>query len=53
MRTEITEALTRAFFREWARVGYSGLSLERVARLGRRWESCALQALARKGRYGQ
>lgn len=45
MRIEVTEALTRAFFEEWARAGYSGLSLERVARsagvgkaaLYRRW----------------
>ena len=33
MRFEVTEALTRAFFQEWARTGYSSLSLERVARL--------------------
>lgn len=32
MRTEVTEALTRAFFNDWASAGYSGLSLERVAR---------------------
>lgn len=45
MRADVTEALTRAFFQEWARAGYSGLSLERVARsagvgkaaLYRRW----------------
>lgn len=45
MRADVTDALTRAFFQEWARVGYSGLSLERVARsagvgkaaLYRRW----------------
>jgi AcrR family transcriptional regulator len=45
MRADVTEALTRAFFEEWARAGYSGLSLERVARsagvgkaaLYRRW----------------
>lgn len=45
MRADVTEALTRAFFEEWARTGYSGLSLERVARsagvgkaaLYRRW----------------
>ena len=45
MRADVTEALTRAFFEAWARTGYSGLSLERVARsagvgkaaLYRRW----------------
>lgn len=45
MRADVTEALTRAFFQEWARAGYSALSLERVARsagvgkaaLYRRW----------------
>lgn len=45
MRSDVTEALTRAFFQEWACTGYSGLSLERVARsagvgkaaLYRRW----------------
>jgi AcrR family transcriptional regulator len=45
MRADVTDALTRAFFQEWARAGYSGLSLERVARsagvgkaaLYRRW----------------
>lgn len=45
LRADVTEALTRAFFQEWARSGYSGLSLERVARsagvgkaaLYRRW----------------
>lgn len=45
MRDDVTEALTRVFFEEWARTGYSGLSLERVARtagvgkaaLYRRW----------------
>ncbi len=44
-RVEITDALTRAFFGEWARVGYSAVSLERVAKeagvgkaaLYRRW----------------
>jgi AcrR family transcriptional regulator len=46
---EVTKALTRAFFEEWARVGYSALSLERVAKnagagkaaLYRRWTSKA------------
>lgn len=45
MRADVTDALTRAFFQEWARAGYSALSLERVARsagvgkaaLYRRW----------------
>lgn len=45
MRTEITDSLTRAFFSEWARVGYTAVSLERVAKaagvgkaaLYRRW----------------
>lgn len=44
-RGDVTEALTRVFFEEWARAGYAGLSLERVARtagvgkaaLYRRW----------------
>jgi AcrR family transcriptional regulator len=52
MRPEVTEALTRAFFHEWARTGYSGLSLERVARsagvgkaaLYRRWPEKAVMA---------
>lgn len=46
-RPAVTEALIRALFREWARVGYAALSLERVAaRAGagkaaiyRRWPS--------------
>lgn len=45
MRGDVTQALTRVFFNEWARTGYAGLSLERVARtagvgkaaLYRRW----------------
>ncbi len=44
-RPEVTNALTRVFFEEWARHGYADLSLERVARragtgkaaLYRRW----------------
>ena len=44
-RADVTNALTRSFFEEWARTGYAGLSLERVARtagvgkaaLYRRW----------------
>ena len=46
-RPQITDALTRTFFEEWARVGYSALSLDAVARkagvgkaaLYRRWRS--------------
>lgn len=46
-RPAVTEALTRALFKEWALTGYAGLSLERVAaRAGagkaaiyRRWSS--------------
>src|ERR1700722_1711977 len=49
MQTEVTDALTRAFFEEWARIGYAALSLERVAKnagagkaaLYRRWSSKA------------
>ena len=45
MRVEITDSLARAFFSEWARVGYAAVSLERVAKeagvgkaaLYRRW----------------
>jgi len=48
-RPRITDALTRTFFEEWARVGYSALSLDAVARkagvgkaaLYRRWRSKA------------
>jgi AcrR family transcriptional regulator len=47
MQASVTEALTRALFDEWARVGYGALSLEAVARragvgkaaLYRRWPS--------------
>ncbi|WP_299409897.1 TetR/AcrR family transcriptional regulator [uncultured Roseobacter sp.] len=47
MRTSVTDALTRAFFEEWARTGIGALSLERVAKragvgkaaLYRRWPS--------------
>ena len=47
MRTDLTEALVRAFFEDWATYGYGGISLERVAaRAGagkaaiyRRWPS--------------
>lgn len=48
-RPQITDALTRTFFEEWSRVGYSALSLDAVARkagvgkaaLYRRWRSKA------------
>ena len=48
-RPAITDALARTFFEEWARVGYSALSLDAVARkagvgkaaLYRRWRSKA------------
>lgn len=48
-RPRITDALVRTFFEEWARVGYSALSLDAVARkagvgkaaLYRRWRSKA------------
>lgn len=48
-RPQITDALTQTFFEEWARVGYSALSLDAVARkagvgkaaLYRRWRSKA------------
>lgn len=51
-RTDVTQALTRAFFEEWSRVGYAGLSLERVARVAgsgkaalyRRWSDKAAMA---------
>jgi AcrR family transcriptional regulator len=47
MQPAVTDALTRALFEEWARVGYGALSLEAVARragvgkaaLYRRWPS--------------
>jgi AcrR family transcriptional regulator len=49
---KVTDALTRVFFEEWARHGYAGLSLERVARragtgkaaLYRRWPDKATMA---------
>lgn len=60
MRADVTDALTRAFFREWARAGYSGLSLERVARsagvgkaaLYRRWPEKAVMASDLLSRVG-
>ena len=60
MRGEVTEALTRTFFEEWARVGYAGLSLERVAQkagvgkaaLYRRWPEKAAMASDLLSRVG-
>jgi AcrR family transcriptional regulator len=60
MRTDVTEALTRAFFNDWASAGYSGLSLERVARsagvgkaaLYRRWPDKAAMASDLLSRVG-
>lgn len=60
MRADVTEALTQAFFQEWARAGYSGLSLERVARsagvgkaaLYRRWSEKAVMASDLLSRVG-
>ncbi|MBP8671741.1 MAG: TetR/AcrR family transcriptional regulator [Sphingomonadaceae bacterium] len=60
MRVDITDALARAFFGEWARVGYAAMSLERVAKeagvgkaaLYRRWpdkKAMACDLLARVG----
>lgn len=52
MQSNVTDALMGAFFKEWARVGYSALSLEQVAKnagagkaaLYRRWPSKAAMA---------
>jgi AcrR family transcriptional regulator len=60
MRADVTEALTRAFFEEWARNGYAGLSLERVARsagvgkaaLYRRWPEKPVMAADLLSRVG-
>ncbi len=60
MRLTVTDALSRAFFSEWSRVGYAALSLEHVAKqagvgkaaLYRRWPAKAVMAsdlLARVG----
>lgn len=54
LRPQVTDALTRLFFEEWARHGYAGISLERVARragsgkaaLYRRWPDKAAMASA-------
>ena len=60
LRTDLTHALHRAFFEEWAEKGYAAISLERVAsRAGagkaaiyRRWHSkreFALEAIEKAG----
>lgn len=59
-RTSVTDALARAFFEEWAEVGYGGLSLERVAKragvgkaaLYRRWSSKPAMASDLLTRFG-
>lgn len=60
MRSGVTDALTRAFFAEWARVGFADLSLERVARdagsgkaaLYRRWPNKVTMAADLLGQTG-
>jgi AcrR family transcriptional regulator len=60
MQSDVTDALTRAFFEEWARVGYATLSLERVAKnagagkaaLYRRWSSKLVMATALLSKLG-
>jgi AcrR family transcriptional regulator len=60
MQSDVTDALTRAFFEEWARVGYAALSLERVAKnagagkaaLYRRWSSKVIMASDLLSRVG-
>lgn len=60
MRVDLTDALTRAFFVEWARSGYAALSLERVAQaagagkaaLYRRWADKAAMAADLLARVG-
>ena len=59
-QVKVTDALSRAFFSEWSRVGYSALSLERVAKdasvgkaaLYRRWPSKAAMASDLLSRVG-
>ena len=61
MQPTVTESLTRAFFEEWARVGFGALSLESVARragvgkaaLYRRWPSKVAMASDRLGQLGE
>jgi len=60
MQCDVTDALTHAFFEEWARVGYAALSLERVAKnagagkaaLYRRWSSKVVMASDLLSRVG-
>lgn len=60
MRADVTDALTRVFFDEWARVGYAGLSLERVAKVAgvgkaalyRRWPDKPAMASDLLSRFG-
>ena len=60
MQCDVTDALTHAFFEEWARVGYAALSLERVAKnagagkaaLYRRWSSKVIMASDLLSRVG-
>jgi AcrR family transcriptional regulator len=60
MQSDVTDALTHAFFEEWARVGYAALSLERVAKnagagkaaLYRRWSSKVVMASDLLSRVG-
>ncbi len=60
MRVQVTDALSRAFFFEWSRVGYAALSLERVAKaagvgkaaLYRRWPSKTAMASDLLSRVG-
>lgn len=59
-RPQVTDALSRTFFEEWARVGYGALSLDAVARkagvgkaaLYRRWRSKADMASDLVARIG-
>lgn len=54
LQDDVTAAITAAFFREWARVGYAALSIEAVARragvgkaaIYRRWPSKLAMATA-------
>lgn len=59
-RTQVTDALARTFFEEWAEAGYTAMSLERVAKragvgkaaLYRRWSSKAEMASDLLSRVG-
>lgn len=54
LQDRVTDALALAFFREWGRVGYTGLSIEAVARRAgvgkaavyRRWPSKSAMAIS-------